>query len=43
VKQTSDESRINVAHQREVRELRGKLRWEGDLEEMRRNKPAPRG
>lgn len=30
---------VRLKSQEEVRDLRGKLRWEGDLEAMRRNSP----
>ena len=30
---------VRLKSQEEVRNLRGKLRWEGDLETMRRNLP----
>ena len=28
---------LRLSHQAEIRSFRGKLRWEGDIDEMRRN------
>lgn len=32
---------LQLARQAHIREFRGKLRWEGDLEAMRLDKPQP--
>ena len=34
---------VRLKQQEKIRSLRGKLHWEGDLDEMRRDVPSKRG